>query len=109
MVGAEDVGVDGGGFNTVHELGGDEEVVEAPADVPVARSALDVPIAIRLFSMRVEMPEGVYVASGYDLVDPCALLGEKDRIPPILLGPRQIYLSVGGVHVAAENNRLLLL
>ena len=36
VVGAENVGVDVGFFDTLDEFRGDEEVVEAPADVPVA-------------------------------------------------------------------------
>lgn len=108
MIGAVDVGVDRGGLHAAHEFRGDEEVVDAPADVTVARAGELVPIGVCVFGMRVEMTEGVYVAGGDDLVYPRALFGEEAGILFILLRPGEVYLFVRRVHVAAEDNRLLL-
>ena len=108
MVGAVDVGVDGGTFNAFDKFGGDEEVVEAPADVPVARAGEEVPIGICVFHIWMEMAEGVHIACTYDLIYPGAFFGEKAGIFFIFFRPREVDLLVGGVHVAAKDDRLLL-
>ena len=57
MVGAVDVGMDGGALYALYEFARDEEVVNAPSLVPVARADPHIPIAVCVFGMRVEVAE----------------------------------------------------
>ena len=80
MVGAVNIGMDFGFFNTLYEFACDEEIINAPADVTVAGTGLHIPEGVGVFRLWVEMTEGIDVAGAYHLVYPRALLGEEAGI-----------------------------
>lgn len=59
MVGAEDGGVNGGGFEVREEGFGGEEVVDSPADVAVAGVGAVAPPGVVVGFIGVEVAEGV--------------------------------------------------
>src|SRR5437868_4786927 len=90
------------------EFLGNEKVVDAPPNIPGAGAAEHVPPRI-MASLLLEHAERIDGSFGGPSVHPGALDREKSGDLRILLGACEIYLAVGGIHVAANDELFTLL
>ena len=101
VVGPHHLRHDVGSLHPVSESLVDEEIIDTPADVPVPGPGHHVPKGV-LLRLLVEGPEYVDVAVAQELVDPAPLFRQEPGDGAVGLGPRQVDLFVGRVHVTAD-------
>ena len=87
-------------------FGRGEEIVDAPADVACTGEGDLVPPGVLLGQVGVEEAKRIDITQARDLVEPGSLFRQEPGDGLVLLGPRQVDLTVGGVHVAAEDDSL---
>lgn len=108
VVGTEDVGVDGGGGDAGAEAFGGEEVVDAPAYVLLAGVEAVGPPAEGLL-LRVEGAEGVDEVVGVqESGELSAFFVGETGVFVVGLGIFKVYLLVGYVHIATDDDGLLV-
>ena len=92
----------------IKDILADIEVVDAPACVVLSGIEPIRPPRIFLF-FWVQVAKGVHIAHGEDLIEPLSLHGKKPGALLIGFGVFQINLVVGGVDVAADDDRATFL
>ena len=107
MVAAEDVAVDLGIVETLTQTVGDDEVVDAPAHVLLTGlEAIRPPGVLHLLGVLI--PERVRKAAGQQVAELLTLLIRKAGVHVVRLGILEVYLLVGHVQVATEDDGFLL-